>query len=115
MCSIFLILVLFVFIFVEMPMCYPHVSCPTSEKEKSMHHFIYSRNNTYPYQLVLVVNLLWIYEWTSSSPPCLGCPGHFLNSIMVSEPGLLLGLYIGHLILPLVKGPLIGCLFPIGL
>ena len=42
-----------------------------------MRHFIYSRSNSYYYQLVLVVNLLWVYEWTTSSPPCLGCPGPF--------------------------------------
>ncbi|CAO2814990.1 unnamed protein product [Amaranthus hypochondriacus] len=58
-------------------MCYLHVSCPTLEKEKSMHHFIYSRSNSYYYQLILVVNLLWVYEWTTSSPPCLGCPCPF--------------------------------------
>ena len=40
---------------------------------------------------------------------------YFLNSIMVSEPDLLLGFYSRLLILLLVKEPLIGCSFPVDL
>jgi hypothetical protein len=65
------------------------LKCPCElshiEKEKSMYHFINFRSSSYYHQLVLVVNLLWVYKWTNSSPPCLGCLDPFSKFYQFSQ------------------------------